>query len=80
MEQKAFNDLIHKVDEIHRTLLGSEHEKDIGVLARVQELEKEVDKLKQWRHNITYFAYGAVIPASYGMYDIIREAINHLAK
>lgn len=79
-EQNEFHDLKNKVDEIHRLLLGSEHEKEVGILHRIRKNEDEIDDIKQWKARITYFAYGMIVPASYGVIDVVKSIITALGK
>ena len=79
-EQNEFHDLKNKVDEIHRLLLGSEHEKEVGILHRIRKNEDEIDDIKQWKARITYFAYGMIVPASYGVIDVFKSIITALGK
>ena len=46
-EQNEFHDLKNKVDEIHRLLLGSEHEKEVGILHRIRKNEDKIDALER---------------------------------
>lgn len=70
--EKQFNELTHKVDEIHRLLIGSEHEQEVGILFRIRKNEADMKSIQNWKEKITYFAYGAVIPTCWGMVDILR--------
>lgn len=44
--QKEFHELKSKVDDIHRILLGNDHEQEIGMLPRLKNLEYDVKSLK----------------------------------
>jgi hypothetical protein len=79
-DNKEFHDLKNKVDDIHRLLLGSEHEKEVGILHRIRKNEDEIDDIKQWKARITYFAYGMIVPASYGVIDVVKSIIAAIGK
>ena len=79
-EQNEFHDLKNKVDEIHRLLLGSEHEKEVGILHRIRKNEDKIDAFEQWKARITYFAYGMIVPASYGVIDFVKSIISAFGK
>lgn len=76
--EKEFHELKNKVDEIHRILLGNDHEQEVGIHSRVKKNESEIKVLKEWKSMITYFAYGMVVPASYGVFDIIKSILSKL--
>ena len=76
--EKEFHELKNKVDDIHRMLLGSEHEQEVGLLHRLKENEKSIKALFEWREKVTWFAYGMTIPATYGMFDIIKAIIQRI--
>jgi hypothetical protein len=78
--EKEFHDLKSKVDEIHRILLGSEHEQEVGIHSRVKRNEVEIKSLQEWKARITYFAYGMVVPASYGIFDIIKSILLTISR
>lgn len=78
--EKEFHDLKSKVDEIHRILLGSEHEQEVGIHSRVKKNEVEIKSLQEWKARITYFAYGMIVPASYGVFDIIKSILLTIGK
>ena len=78
--EKEFHELKNKVDEIHRILLGIEHEQEVGIHSRVKRNEVEIKALKEWEQRITYFAYGMVIPASYGVFDVIKSLLQVIGK
>ena len=78
--EKEFHELKNKVDEIHRILLGNEHEKEVGIHSRVKRNEVEIKALQEWKQRITYFAYGMVIPASYGVFDVIKSLLQVIGK
>jgi len=79
-DNKEFHDLKNKVDDIHRLLLGSEHEKEVGILHRIRKNEDEIDDIKQWKARITYFAYGMIVPASYGVIDVVKSILAAFGK
>lgn len=76
--EREFHELKEKVDEIHRILLGSEHEQEVGIHSRVRKNEAEIKSLQDWKARITYFAYGMIVPASYGVFDIIKSLLQSL--
>ncbi len=78
--EKEFHELKEKVDEIHRILLGSEHEQEVGIHSRVRKNESEIKALQDWKARITYFAYGMIVPASYGAFDIIKSVLMAISK
>ena len=78
--EKEFHELKNKVDEIHRILLGNEHEQEVGIYSRVKKNEVEIKSIQEWRQHITYFAYGMVIPASYGVFDVIKSLLQVIGK
>ncbi len=78
--EKEFHELKNKVDEIHRILLGNEHEQEVGIHSRVKRNEVEIKALQEWKQRITYFAYGMVIPASYGVFDVIKSILQVIGK
>ena len=43
--EKEFHELKNKVDEIHRILLGNEHEQEVGIHSRVKRNEVEIKAL-----------------------------------
>ena len=79
MEQE-FRDLTHKVDDIHRILLGSEHDKEVGILHRIKNTETRIKSLEDWKSKITYVAFGMSIPATYGVFDIIKTILSSFGK
>ena len=79
-DNKEFHDLKNKVDDIHRLLLGSEHEKEVGILHRIRKNEDKIDAFEQWKARITYFAYGMIVPASYGVIDFVKSIISAFGK
>lgn len=78
--EREFHELKEKVDEIHRILLGSEHEQEVGIHSRVRKNEAEIKALQDWKARITYFAYGMIVPASYGVFDIIKSVLMAISK
>lgn len=78
--EKEFHDLKTKVDEIHRLLIGNEHDEDVGILSRLKKNETEMRAINEWKSRITYFAYGMVVPATYGVFDVIKTIINTVGK
>ena len=76
--EKEFHELKNKVDDIHRLLLGTEHEEDVGILYRIRKNEADIQAFKDWKARITYFAYGMIIPASYGVFDVVKSIVNIL--
>ena len=43
--EKEFHELKAKVDDIHRLLLGSEHEEDVGILYRIRKNEADIQNI-----------------------------------
>ncbi|HRH58108.1 MAG TPA: hypothetical protein PLS10_10660 [Chitinophagales bacterium] len=78
--EKEFRELKAKVDDIHRLLLGSEHEEDVGILYRIRKNEADIQNFKDWKARITYFAYGMVVPASYGVFDVVKSILQAIGK
>lgn len=78
--EKEFHELKAKVDDIHRLLLGSEHEEDVGILYRIRKNEADIQSFKDWKARITYFAYGMVVPASYGVFDVVKSILQAIGK
>ena len=78
--EKEFLELKNKVDEIHRILLGNEHEQEVGIHSRAKRNEVEIKALQEWKQRIIYFAYGMVIPASYGVFDLIKSILQVIGK
>jgi hypothetical protein len=78
--EKEFHELKAKVDDIHRLLLGSEHEEDVGILYRIRKNEADIKSFQDWKARITYFAYGMIVPASYGVFDVVKSIVNVLGK
>lgn len=78
--EREFHDLKTKVDDIHRLLLGSDHEEEVGILYRIRQTEKEIKTIWGLINNTKYFLMGMVVPATYGMYDIVKAIINSFAK
>lgn len=75
---KEFHSLTEKVNDIHRILIGTAEEKEVGIVSRVRKTEVDINDLKDWKQKITYFAMGMVIPASYGVFDIIKTIITQI--
>lgn len=78
--EKEFHELKNKVDDIHRLLLGSEHEEDVGILYRIRKNEADIKGFQDWKARITYFAYGMIVPASYGVFDVVRSILQAMDK
>ena len=78
--EKEFHELKNKVDDIHRLLLGSEHEEDVGILYRIRKNEADIKGFQNWKARITYFAYGMIVPASYGVFDVVRSILQAMDK
>lgn len=78
--EKEFHELKDKVDDIHRLLLGSEHEEDVGILYRIRKNEADIKGFQDWKARITYFAYGMIVPASYGVFDVVRSILQAMDK
>lgn len=74
--EREFHDLKMKVDDIHRMLIGTEHDEEVGILSRLKANEKDMRDIKDWKARITYFAYGMIVPASYGVFDVIKTVIS----
>lgn len=78
--EKELHELKNKVDEIHRILLGNEHEQEVGIHSRVKKNEVEIKTIQEWKQRITYFAYGMIIPASYGVFDVVKSILQVIGK
>ena len=78
--EKEFHELKAKVDDIHRLLLGLEHEEDVGILYRIRKNEADIQNFKDWKARITYFAYGMIVPASYGVFDVVKSILQAIGK
>jgi hypothetical protein len=78
--EKELHELKNKVDEIHRILLGNEHEQEVGIHSRVKKNEVEIKAIQEWKQRITYFAYGMIIPASYGVFDVVKSILQVIGK
>lgn len=78
--EKEFHELKAKVDDIHRLLLGSEHEEDVGILYRIRKSEADIKAFQDWKARITYFAYGMIVPASYGVFDVVKSILQAFGK
>ena len=78
--EKEFHELKNKVDDIHRFLFGSEHEEDVGILYRIRKNEADIKGFQDWKARITYFAYGMIVPASYGVFDVVRSILQAMDK
>ena len=78
--EKEFHELKGKVDEIHRMLLGSEHDTEVGLLHRIKTNEKDIKAIYAWKEKLTYFAYGMILPASYGLFDIGKAIVSVIIK
>jgi hypothetical protein len=78
--EKELHELKNKVDEIHRILLGNEHEQEVGIHSRVKKNEVEIKAIQEWKQRITYFAYGMIIPASYGVFDVVKSILQAIGK
>jgi hypothetical protein len=73
--EKQMSEIKGMVMDIHRVVLGSEHEKDLGLLSRVKELEQKVDKLENTMKKIKWIAIGWALPASVGVLEFLRAII-----
>ena len=78
--EKELHELKNKVDEIHRILLGNEHDQEVGIHSRVKKNEVEIKTIQEWKQRITYFAYGMIIPASYGVFDVVKSILQVIGK
>jgi len=78
--EKEFHELKNKVDDIHRLLLGPEHEEDVGILYRIRKNEADIKGFQNWKARITYFAYGMIVPASYGVFDVVKSILQAMDK
>jgi len=58
--------------EIHHVVIGGEHEKETGLLSRVQELEEQVNDNKSFFNKVKWFCFGLAAPASWGVLDILK--------
>lgn len=74
--EKEFHELKTKVDDIHRMLIGTEHDEEVGILPRLRANEREIRDIKDWKVRVTYFAYGMVVPATYGVFDVVKSIIH----
>lgn len=77
INENEFHSLTAKVDDIHRMLIGTSEEKEVGLVSRVRKTESDIHDLKEWKQKITYFAAGMVVPASYGVFDLIKGFVAH---
>lgn len=78
INENEFHSLTAKVDDIHRMLIGTSEEKEVGLVSRVRKTEADISEIKDWKQKITYFAMGMVVPASYGVFDIIKTIITQI--
>lgn len=70
--EKQMQDIRNMVVDIHRVVLGSEHEKDLGLLSRVRELEERIIKVDMILKRAKWVMIGMAIPASWGIRDLIE--------
>jgi hypothetical protein len=46
----------------------------------VKKNEVEIKAIQEWKQRITYFAYGMIIPASYGVFDVVKSILQVIGK
>lgn len=60
VSQKQFNSLRKDVKEIKNALLGSETYGQKGYLHRLEDVEEDVEELKDFKKKALYYATGAI--------------------
>ena len=78
INEKEFHSLVAQVNDIHQMLIGTSEEKEVGLVSRVRKTEADISEIKDWKQRVTYFAMGMVVPASYGVFDIIKTIITQI--
>ncbi|MDF2381311.1 hypothetical protein JMG10_07535 [Nostoc ellipsosporum NOK] len=63
------------IADIHHVVLGSEHEKDNGLLARVRDLEDRVEKQSLFQKKLVWVAVGMAAPASWGILEFFQKIV-----
>lgn len=71
-QDHQINEIMHKINEIHRLIVGSEHDKDTGLLSRVKDLESRVDSIQDTIVKSKWFLIGVGFFAGWGIIDIIK--------
>lgn len=65
VSQNQFNSLRKDVKEIKSALLGSEVYGQKGYLHRLEDVERDVDVLKDFKKKVLYYATGATAAAGF---------------
>lgn len=63
------------VKDIHHVVIGSEHDKDSGLLKRVKDLESDVEGLQKFNNKLVWVAIGMTIPAVYGLGEFLSKLL-----
>jgi hypothetical protein len=71
IDEKDMQELKKMVSEIYYVVVGSEHDKETGLIERVKTLEVEQDKQKNFINRITWICVGMGMPAGWGVVEII---------
>ncbi|WP_441001313.1 hypothetical protein [Fodinibius sp. SL11] len=78
VSQKQFNSLRKDVKEIKSALLGSEVYGQKGYLHRLEDVEDDVDGLKDFKKKVAYWTAGAIAAAGF-FGAIIAQFITEVA-
>ena len=71
VEEKDMQELKKMISEIYYVVVGSEHDKDNGLIERVKCLEIEQEKQKNFINRIIWFVVGMGAPAGWGVVEIL---------
>ena len=77
VSQTQFNSLRKDVKEIKSALLGSEVYGQKGYLHRLEDVEEDVDDLKDFRKKVLYYATGATTAAGF-LGAVIAQLISNI--
>lgn len=76
--ENKMDKLTELVMDIHRVVLGTEHEKDLSLLSRVRDLEEKTLKQEKNWNMVKWIGIGWSIPTSVGIIEFLKVVIKSL--
>lgn len=71
MTEPQIAEMNRMITQIYHVVIGSEHDKEIGLLKRVKDLEDETDKLNKFIDRTKWVVVGMAMPASWGIIQLL---------
>ena len=68
--------MANKLDKMYELLIGSELDESTGYRHKIQQLEKTVKELSDFKQKMVYVAVGMSIPTGMGLMQIIQYFIG----